>query len=255
VRLRRGDPHMLAGPFALDALNPADRARFERHLARCEDCREETRGLAEAAARLAVLSTAVPPPELRERVLAAAAATRQPQPLVLAGSAGSEHASLARRAAFSPVLVPRLAVAIGGMLALLALALGSLTVTARHTLGMEQARSHQIAMIMNAPDAMMVTASAAGGGTATVVMSHRDRAMVLTTARLPAPPHGMGYQLWLMGPAGPRAGGMLPAPRQGMTPPVVVSGLAGGDRIELTVEPAAGAPHPTSRPVLVLTLP
>jgi len=48
---------------------------------------------------------------------------------------------------------------------------------------------------------------------------------------------------------------MLPAAHQGMTAPVVVNGLAAGDKVGLTVEAAGGAKHPTSRPILLLALP
>lgn len=257
MRLSRGDPHTLAGPYALDALSGQERARFARHLASCEACREESRGLQEASARLASLTAVVPPAPLRERVLAAAAGTRQLPPAGLAepGPPGGPHASLARRAALRPVLVPRLAVAIGGLLALLALALGSLTVSTQHRLRLDQARSGQIAEIMNAPDRTLMTARAAGGGSATAIMSHRARELVLTTAKLPALPHAMAYQVWLDGPAGMRSAGMLPAPRRGMTAPVIVAGLAAKDRVELTVEPGGGSRQPTGRPVLMLTLP
>jgi hypothetical protein len=40
-----------------------------------------------------------------------------------------------------------------------------------------------------------------------------------------------------------------------MTAPVVVSGLAAGDKVGLTVEPAHGSRHPTSSPILLLALP
>lgn len=255
MRVRRTDLHTLAGPYALDALSARDRLRFERHLAGCDACREESRGLAEASTRLAAVTAAVPPDGLRGRVLAAAAATRQFPPAAEPGEDGGEQpAHRARRAALSPVLVPRLAVAVGGGFILLALAFGSLMVTTQHRLGLEQARSRQIAVILNAPDATMMTAAASHGGSATVVMSHHDRSLVLTTARLPALPRDMGYQVWLMGPAGARAEGMLPAPHQGMTPPVIVTGLGARDRVELTVGPESGTRHPASQAILVLSL-
>jgi hypothetical protein len=190
-------------------------------------------------------------------VLAAAAATRQLPPPFPAGQAEEPHphAARARRAALSPVLVPRLALALGGGITLLALAFGSLMVSTQHRLGLDQARSRQIAAIMNAPDATMMTARAAGGGSVTVVMSHRDRALVLTTAKLPPLRRGRGYQLWLMGTGGVRAAGMLPAPHEGMTAPVIVPGLASRDRVELTVEPGDDARRPTARPVVLLPLP
>jgi hypothetical protein len=40
-----------------------------------------------------------------------------------------------------------------------------------------------------------------------------------------------------------------------MTAPVVVNGLTAGDKVGLTVEPAGGASHPTSRPILLVSLP
>ena len=63
-----------------------------------------------------------------------------------------------------------------------------------------------------------------------------------------------GYQLWLMGPRGDRSAGMLPSPHGGMTGPVIAVGLAAGDRVGLTVEPATGLPRrPASRPILMLS--
>jgi Anti-sigma-K factor rskA, C-terminal/Putative zinc-finger len=258
MMLRRADLHTLAGPYALDSLSGPERQRFEAHLAGCGACQEEAHGLREAAAQLAAVTAAGPPPQLRGRVLAAAATARQLPPAGLAGAGDEPAASgqLARRAAFSPVLVPRLAVAVGGAFTLLALALGSLAVTTQHNLGVERSHSQQIAMIMNAPDATMMTVTAAHGrGSATVMMSHRARSLVLTTVRLPGLPHDMAYQVWLMGPSGVRAAGLLPAAHQGMTAPVIVSGLAAHERLELTVEHGPGARHPTSRPVLLLSLP
>ena len=54
---RRPEPHTLAGAYALDAIDGPDRARFERHLARCLACAAELRELREAAARLAAATT------------------------------------------------------------------------------------------------------------------------------------------------------------------------------------------------------
>ncbi len=43
------DLHGLSGAYAVDALDDLERARFERHLAECEDCRAEVASLVEAA--------------------------------------------------------------------------------------------------------------------------------------------------------------------------------------------------------------
>jgi anti-sigma-K factor RskA len=66
--------HTLAGPYALDALDAAERARFERHLRRCATCPAEVRGFAAVAASLGLAAATTPPPSLKGRVLADVAA-------------------------------------------------------------------------------------------------------------------------------------------------------------------------------------
>jgi anti-sigma-K factor RskA len=66
--------HALAGPYALDALDQAERARYERHLRRCATCPAEVRDFAAVAASLGVAAAATPPPALKGRVLADVAA-------------------------------------------------------------------------------------------------------------------------------------------------------------------------------------
>jgi hypothetical protein len=249
VRLRREVPHTLAGAYALDALTEPDRVRFERHLAGCDACRQEASSLREAAVRLAAATAAPPPQRVREQVLAEAARTRQRPPLTADGPASSSAGRAVRLRA------PRMAVAIVGGCMLVALVLGGLFIDTQHRLSQEQAHNRAVAAVLNAPDAVMTSARAATGGTATVVMSHRDHALVLTTARLPALPSGKRYQVWLMGRHPVRAAGMLPQPRQGMTAPVVVSGVAPGDAVGLTVEPASGSRSPSSAPTLMVVLP
>jgi anti-sigma factor RsiW len=250
VRIRREIPHTLAGAYALDGLTEPDRVRFERHLAGCEACRQEADSLREAAGRLAAVSAVPPPPHVRDQVLAEAARTRQQPPLtvdVLAGSGAGRRASSWR--------APRMAVAIAGGCILVALALGGLFIHTQRSLSLERAHNRSIATILNAPDATIMSAKAVTSGSATVVMSHRDHALVLTTAMLPALPAGHRYQVWLMGPRRTRAAGMVPVPHRGMTAPVVVSGVAPGDMVGLTVEPASGSAVPSSAPVLMLVLP
>jgi anti-sigma factor RsiW len=70
----------------MDAIPAADRARFERHLAGCGECAREIAGLREATARLATATAVPPPPGLKERVLVAAAATRQRPPAAEPGT-------------------------------------------------------------------------------------------------------------------------------------------------------------------------
>jgi anti-sigma-K factor RskA len=250
MRLRRTDPHTLAGAYALDALSDIDRERFESHLGGCEACRAEAASLRGAAGRLAEVTAAVPPPRLRGQVLAEAARTRQQSPPVRV----TERVRRSWHGAGWPA-APRLAVAIAGAGILVALALGTVLINDQHQLHMDEAQRGQIAAVLNAPDADIMTVRARPRGSVTVVMSHAAHALVLTTARLPVLPSSECYQVWLMGSQGTRSAGRLPAPRQGMTAPMIIAGLAKGDRMGVTVEPAAGAPRPSSPPVLMLSLP
>jgi anti-sigma-K factor RskA len=250
VRFRRSDPHTLAGAYALDALGETDRTAFVRHLAACEACQQEASSLREAAGQLAEATAVTPPPRLREQVLAEAARTRQQPPPITEGQ-GAPRTWLG----FSRPTAPRLSVAIAGVCILIALGLGALTLSTAQRLRVAETRSHQIAAVLNAPDADIMTVRARTHGSATVVMSHAAHALVLTTKQLPALPTSEVYQVWLMGPRRDRSVGMLPSPHEGITAPMIVSGLAQGDRLGLTVEAAGGAKHPDSPPVLMLGLP
>ena len=249
MRFRRTDPHTLAGAYALDALGETDRENFERHLLGCEACRAEAASLRDAAGWLAEPAAAVPPPGLRGQVLAEAARTRQqPPPVRVTERVRRSWHGIGWRA-------PRLAVAIAGVGMLLALALGTLLINTQHQLRVQEAHTREIAAIMNAPDADIMTVHARTHGSATVVMSHAAHALVLTTARLPALPSTECYQVWLMGTHRTKSAGRLPPPKQGMTAPMIVAGLATGDMMGVTVEPAAGSTSPSSTPVLMLALP
>ncbi len=241
--LRRANPHTLAAAYALDALDSLDRARFERHLSRCPACTDDARGLAEATAQLAATTAAPPPAGLRDRVLAEAAATRQVQPEPGPARPGRDTWPGRRWG---------MAIACGALA--VALAIAGVVVGTRHQLSQDQTRAGAIASVLNAPDATMLTADATTTGTATVIMSHRKRALVFTAARLPALPASQRYELWLVNTSGPRPAGMLPVPHQGMTGPVIVTGLRSGDKVGVTAEPAAGTRRPTTPVILVVDL-
>jgi anti-sigma-K factor RskA len=250
MRFRRPDPHTLAGAYALDALSEADRLTFEQHMTACESCRQEARSLREAAGRLAEATAVAPPARLRGQVLAEAARTRQQPPPVTDWPSGPRSWLRTTRPT-----APRLAVAVAGVCMLIALGLGALTLSTQQRLRVEETRSHEIAAVLNAPDADIMTVRASTHGSATVVMSHAARALVLTTVRLPALPTTECYQVWLMGTHRVRSAGLLPSAHQGMTAPMIVFGLETGDRMGLTVEPAGGAKTPAGPAVVMLGLP
>jgi len=250
------DVHTLAGPYAMDAISAPDRARFERHLSRCEECAGEIASLREATARLATAAAVTPPPALKVRVMAAAAATRQRPP-------GQEPVASARsRPARSrqshPAFRGRLVLAAGAVAVAAAVAaavvFGVSNGGMRDQLGRAQASSQQVAAVLTARDAAMMTGAVRGGGTVTIVMSHSMHELVFTAAALHALPASRGYELWLIGPGGDRAVIMLPSARHGMTGPVVASGLRPGDHLALTAEAAGGAARPTGPMMLDVVL-
>ena len=270
------DVHTLAGPYAMDAISPPDRARFDRHLARCEDCAREIASLREATARLAAAAAVSPPPALKARVMAVAAATRQrppgPEPEPALGTWPLRTWPLRTRPLRTqpfrtrplrtrqgrPTPSRRLVMAAGAVAAAAAVAaavvFGVSSGGMRDQLSQAQARSQQVAAVLTARDATMMTGAVRGGGTVTIVMSHSMRELVFTAAALHALPASRGYELWLIGPAGARAVIMLPPARHGMTGPVVASGLRPGDHLALTAEPASGAAHPAGRPTTPMML-
>jgi anti-sigma-K factor RskA len=260
------EAHTLAGPYAMDAISAPDRARFERHLTRCEDCAREIASLREATARLAAAAAVSPPPALKARVMAAAAATRQRPPV-------PEPEAALRTWPFRtwplrtwplrtwpgrPALRKRLAMAAGALAAtaavVAAVVFGVSNSGMRDQLSRAQASSQQVAAVLTARDATMMTGGVRGGGTVTIVMSHSMHELVFTAAALHALPASRGYELWLIGPAGDRAVIMLPPARHGMAGPVVASGLHPGDHVALTAEPAVGAAHPAGRPTTPVML-
>jgi hypothetical protein len=225
----------------MDAISAPDRARFERHLAGCAACAQEITSLREATARLAT-ATAVPPPSsMKERVMAAATLTRQQPPSVSEPSTGRAWRGRLRFtvAAVAAAVVLGAAVVFG-------VANGSM----RDQLSQAQASSQQMAAVLTARDARMMTGAVIGGGTVTIVMSPSRHALVFTAADLRALPASRGYELWLIGPAGARPVAMLAVGAHDMTGPVIASGLRPGDHLALT----AGASSGTSRPSVPMML-
>jgi anti-sigma-K factor RskA len=235
---RRKEPHTLAGAYAMDALGPSDRVRFERHLARCDSCAQEVSELRETTAKLATASAVRPPPSMKQQVMAAVRATRQHAPVV------------ARR----PRRVVLMAAPAAAALVAVAVVFGLANSDTSQRLGQAQQREQAIAAVLTAKDAQMMAEPVLGGGMASVVMSHKEQALVFTARGLRALPASAGYELWLVGPGGDRAIGMLPPSAHGMTGPVIAEGIEQGDHLMLSVEPAAGTARPTTRMMLNIAL-
>jgi anti-sigma-K factor RskA len=257
---RQPEPHTLAGAYAMDALDGTDRARFERHMERCEECTREVAGLHEATARLAAAAALRPPAALRAQLLADTARTRQLPPVTCPAPAGTAHhrgpAGPGRRPGriLTRVRAPRLAVVLAVVAVLAAVAVWAGGTEGRAPTAGPPRQSHDIVSVLTAPDVTVLSGRVRTGGTATVVMSGRERMLVFAAAGLRALPGSWCYELWLMDRGGDRPAGVLPMPSHGMSGPVVATGLRAGDRLGLTVEPAMGTNRPTSAMLFVLAL-
>ncbi|MFI2201077.1 anti-sigma factor domain-containing protein [Streptomyces sp. NPDC020192] len=271
-RLLRGeDLHSLAAPYALDALEPGERRRFEKHLRDCDRCTADTRALAEDAVRLAWSTAAPAPAALRDRVLAAVRAT--PQEPAADPVAERESRGRARSRERTPQLPPHvwgtqpppgrtrtprtrsLFVPLATATAAAALVVASLFVVqaqrAQDRLDTAEGRAREIAHVLGAPDARATTSKDARGRGIGVIASASEREAVVTLSGYGTPSGGRVHQLWQMRPhAQPRSLGLL----AGDTP-LVAKGLdSASTSLAVTVEPDGGSAQPTSQPIVQLTL-
>jgi anti-sigma-K factor RskA len=262
MRTRRAALHTLVGPYVLDALTGPEEAAFERHLLNCEQCRDDVSGLREAVAHLAAAAALPPRPAARAETVQAAARIRQLPPSVPGETPAHRHRWRGVRQLWpSSRSVPsarpwlaRFAAAATLGLAVLVIVLGVHLSTMQSRVNAMEKRDGAIAAILASHDATTLSAPIRTGGMATLVMSHHARALVFMASGLRKLPPSKAYELWLMSPGGATAVGLLPSAHHGMSGPVVVSRLAPGDRLGLTIEPSAGTGHPTSTPVVMVAL-
>ncbi|MEV6835097.1 anti-sigma factor [Streptomyces sp. NPDC051133] len=260
--LRRGDLHSLAAPYALDALEPGERRRFEKHLRGCDRCADDVRALAEDAVRLAWSTAAPAPAALRGRVLAAVRTT--PQEHAPAPARARERAAQLpphvwgtqpppgriRTPRARPLFAP-----FATATAAAALVVASLFAVQAHRtqdrLAAEQARSREIAHVLAAPDARTMSSADAHGRGIGVIASASEGEAVVTLSGYGTPPGGRVHQLWLTRPgAQPRSLGLFAADT-----PLLAKGLEpSSTSLAVTVEPDGGSVQPTGQPIVQLTL-
>lgn len=222
--------------YALDALAPNEAGDVEAHLQTCRECQRELSLLQGTAASLAAgVVQVAPPPELRGRIIGA---VRVPRP----------------RAAGQPAWTIALAAA-----AVLILGLGVLDVSLQQrliALDRRVAEQTQMLTLLASPSARMVTLTGSVPGTVRLVYDPTTKRGSMVVVGLRDPGRERVYQLWLVAGQKPENAGVLhPEPGR----PVIVTVDADFSRyqaIAISVERApAGAPSPTTAPVLVGALP
>ncbi len=268
------DVHALAGVYAAGALGgAAERGEFEAHLAHCPACADEVRQLQATAAALGQAAALPAPPTLRARVLPAIGGVPQdpatpltatppapvpPPPVPPAGvpPPGEPYPPAHRRTgpARRPLRRPRVATLAAAACLAVAAAAGAIAVHDQQRLGQLTAASQAVSAVLSAPGARATTAHATGGGTLTLISAPTRHQVVVASAGLPPLPDSQTYQLWTMGPAGPRPAGLLRPDTTGHTPLQAATVPSGANRLALTVEPAGGSAQPTTTPIVVLPL-
>jgi anti-sigma-K factor RskA len=231
------DLHILTGAYALDALDDVERAGFERHLRDCDSCTIEVMEFRESAVSLAERVFDAAPVGMRSRVLAEVRTTRQQSP----GRVSLHRPSLRRT----------LATAVAAMVIAAGAGLGGVAWQGHRAAHTAQVEASGLARVMTDPGRIEVVGAPSVGGTATVVAA--GGSAVFATDKLPAPPTGKAYQLWLIRPDQKITSAGLLKLRHG-SGQSLVTGVTVGSQVAVSVEPAGGSKQPTTKPVLALTV-
>jgi hypothetical protein len=231
------DAHTLTGASSLDAVTGPERERFEQHLTQCESCTLEVRKFGEVAGRLGGTLDRRPGPDLRAKVLDALEVTRQLPPVVTP-----------LPARFPSPWRTRLAVGFAAAAVIAGVAVGGVTITTSSPGPVSTAQQHN--PVDRAADAVTVTGRSTTAGTATVAISRALGKVSVSLHGVPALDNAHAYQVWLIGPRGPQAAGLLRPGAEAAS--LVAAAPADTDRVGMTIEPVAGSPQPTIPGVVLL---
>jgi anti-sigma-K factor RskA len=220
------DLHSLAAAYALDALDPVERRRFEAHYPECPTCRDEVSGFRETAARLPASTPAALPADLKARVMAEVAGTRQLPPRV------AETPSAPRRAPLITLAAAVVVVALVGFAFVLSRSGGD-------------PADQELAQVLSAPDAVTVALEGDSDATLRVVYSASQDRAVLVGADLEQVPDDETYQLWTLAGSEPSSAGVFRPTGDGDVISTVAAPGVSPDAWAVTVEPDGGSPAPT----------
>lgn len=228
------DVHSLIAPYALDALDADERARFEVHLDQCDDCRSELGGFLATAARLGDVPSQQPPAEFKARLMEVVSNTPQERPIVTALAGRSKL----RRALPRSIAAAATVIALAGI--------GGFAVEHERN---SDLRADQAAMtrILAASDAERSVANLKTGGSLQMLKSARAGGAVLIASDLPKV-SGKTYQLWTIADGKAKSQGLI-APASSMK---LVKDTSGADTVAITIEPEGGSKAPTTTPIAAM---
>jgi len=253
-----GPMRLLAAGAALDDLDAAERADYDRHLTGCVACQALAADLGDVVEDLALVApTLVPPLSLRGDVLAAlrgpaaALETARPTPLRAPRSAGPDTRAVAVRG-------PRLALwgslGLAAVLGIVAVGLGAQTVRLTDQVATANAAAAEAQIKVAAREAAIAliadpshrTASlhaepVAPVASAVVVYRPGSTDAFLMAMDLPATPAGHVYQLWFADDTGVHALGTFHFDGQGAFVAPFGVDLGASAAAMVTLEPEGGS--------------
>ncbi len=253
------DLHSLIGPYITDSMESDERHAFELHLEGCEDCRAEVLDLQETMAEMSALHETAPPPELRSSILSAIKTT----PMLAADdSARSDVMAIdeapAQNEEPSNVVAPDfqrarrpVATWLAAAAAVLAVALGGVTVWQQTELRSVQAADAQRLELLAAADLQVSSTSLEGADLTYLVSPSRGEAIIASTD-FPTPDSERSWQVWVVTDDVPRSSAII---SEGGTLQVLVEDITGGDLMAITNEPRGGSPEPTGEIQAAVELP
>lgn len=256
-----------SGAYVLHALSEVETKQFEHLLAESEETRAEVTELADTAVELGLsVEPVAPPASLRASILDAIAVTPQLAPLPATEASDETDHELAptpvvgtapvvnlgderaRRRWYSRPLVTLAAAA-----AAVALVFGGGAAVNTVLQGQQlSASATQINKIQAAADYQRRTVDVANGGSATVIWSASLQRSALIGTGMSKLSSDQVYELWYINDNGAIPAGTFTS--NGSTQSVLLDGsMSAGDSIGVTIEPAGGSQHPTTKPIAVVT--
>jgi len=258
---------MMAGSYALDAVDDAERAAVDAAMSESVDLRAEVDSLRETALLLAYAVEPVEPPQhIKASLMAKIAVTPQRSPQAahvdpipsssvedhVASVSGVRSAHRGTAAATARSRWFRRPLAMVGVAAaaaaLFAAGVGVNELVGDSSPNTTVQASSKLDRIYAASDFQRSSTSVTGGGTATVVWSDDLGTSAVILAGVAAPPAGKTYELWYIGSQITPAG-LVDSVHGGTTTAVLDGSKSKGDTIGITVEPAGGSEQPTTDPV------